>query len=164
MKLILICFVTLTLVACGSKGGGASPAAAPVSPTEPLDPSCKPIESVWTSDSDLERHDFSGFTHGVTTVDYEFRGSDGAVCGYSTNPNHELNAGLEVPSDYGLSGVEWNYRLFLNYSLAIGGTCGTYGSSPADPTQVAFIKFGCNSLEICRGSNTTQLSNCKSFH
>lgn len=163
MKNILILLVAMTLVGCAAGGGTASSVPVVSTPLPAVVPGCKALNSVWTSTTDSERHDFTNVLHNVPAA-YVFQGRTGQTCGFPNNPSNSLTVLVETPADYQYSSRPWDYRLNLTYSLALGGDCATYGTGPLDKMQVAFIKVSCNAIQICNGTNDVAPFNCKTFN
>lgn len=134
----------------GSKGGTTTPTITPV---------CKDLFSVWQSTTDQESHDFTQLTGEVVLQEYQYTAYDGAICGYVNNPNQNLSAQLVATPN-----VAWDYRLEMNYSLAMGGQCATYevNGSIGHRQQTAYIiETACNQIKICVDANVP--STCKIF-
>ncbi len=146
------------IVGCGSDGGAAPTPAAGTPPGV----TCKSIYSVWSSTTDFEVHDFTLMSGGVTLPDYGYTASNGATCGYASNPNHALTARLIVP----VGAAAYDYELRMQATLQMVGSCATYyqtGSSGGGTYSGYILESACNEIQICEDAFANSLGNCKTF-
>lgn len=157
MKNFILLSITLMLSACGSSGGNNDTRSDDNG--SPSEPACKSVYSQWQSDTDFEEFDFTGFENGNLNPDYSYQASDGATCGYATNPNHELAADL-IESSSPLA--TYDYILRMSATLRMTGACEFYyqnGSTGGGHYNTFISETACNQVTICDDSN-----HCKTFH
>ncbi len=143
------------MISCSKGGGGSTVSATPGAPTPPTSPSggtCKSINSVWTSTTDFERHDFTSVL--TTYSAYTYKGYNNVTC-----PSNAQNAKLYASGAVALgAGFEYTieYQLIVD-PPAIG--CG-YWKDGAIHHGSAIIHLGCNTLRMCQGITF----GCKDFN
>lgn len=156
----LMTILLLTLTACGSGGGSNSGSSAAVPGVDPsLPATCKNLYSVWQSDTDLEKHDFTTLANGSSNYDYGFIGSSGTTCGYASDPSKNVTAQITA-----MSGGAYQAQLALVASDAMTGVCALYtppGSVGGRYSNALIITSTCDEIQICipYGAGT-----CKTFH
>lgn len=160
MKNLILVLLVAVLTACnsGDSGSGSSGGSG-----NPGGPSCKSVYSLWQSDTDSEEFDFTGLENTVIEPDYSYEASNSATCGYPSNPNHNLT-GQIIP---GLVSDPYDYRLKMEATLIMSGTCSTYyetGSSGGGRYNAYIVEVGCNQLQICEDVVGSTVGNCKLFH
>jgi hypothetical protein len=155
----VILILSLTLTACGGgSSGGNSDNGRPID----LPPTCKGLYDVWNSTTDLERHDFTNLSGGNLSSDYSYRAGDGQTCSYIANPNHSIEAQIQTAAQLGIFNAPYEWRLRMEYSLEIGGSCATYRVNNTSPNHNAYLVMtGCNELQICEVST---MNDCKTFN
>lgn len=151
-NIILYALATILVTGCGKGGSssGGSPTA-PADPSTPGGPGCKAVNSVWQSDTNSERHDFTNLN--VNYQAYTFVGYNGVNCNSQTA---KLYAATPVPASYG-----FQYQIeMVNNNPAIG--CDYWEDGTQHTHASGLLMLSCTKLTICRAVNDP--NNCKTFH
>lgn len=164
MKCLLL-FIVLLLVGCGSGGGTTETSV--IDNTDPVTPppTCKSIFNVWQSNSDFERHDFTGRQFGVSLF-YQYLAFNNVTCGGLSGSLNEanleifLNADGSVSKNAGFQGI-W----YVRYDVAsLGGHCDANWSAGATKARMAHWKIECDTLTMCSLYEGVSPYDCKVFH
>jgi hypothetical protein len=154
----LIMILTLVLVGCAGGGGASATGGNNVAPPTDNDDNnpvitCKSINDVWNSKTDMERHDFTTIVVGNPSyVNYAFIGSNGAICPAGGQPQTiKVYLSGAVAANAGYS----HTFEMQNNNPAVG--CIQWNDNATHAS--ALIKVECNKITICRGVGT----NCKEF-
>lgn len=154
MKTILAILSLVVIIGC--KGGGSGSTAGNDNPSGPnLDPSCKEINELWSSTTDMEVHDL-----GLLTLDqlpdsaYEWISGTGTVCQHTGE--------LRTATHPDLVANEFHYVIEFHHNLPAGG-CEIYqDGNIIDDHGSAVIRLECNKLTMCR--TAFDMSECKEFN
>lgn len=149
----LIVLLSVLLTACGGSGGGENTGGK--GPKDSAPDGCKSLYSVWRSPVDNEELDLRGFENAATQADYAFVAGNGEVCGYVSNPNHDMEATISAA----LPSANEDFNIHYVATLAIGdgtyapGTCRQYftgsGSFGKYAQMDIYTAGKCNEIEVC---------------
>lgn len=152
MKL-LIGFCLVLIGCAGGSGGGSPGGSSPGGPGagNPTSPTCKALNSVWTSTSDAEVHDLTAVTGLYTT--HAYTGFNGVTCPANaqkikmyTSGSVALGAGYEYTIEYQLTITP----------PAVG--CDYWKDGVAHGSTI--VHHDCNKLTMCQGLTF----GCKDFN